>query len=178
MAIYDFSAALSGTYRRFIENVFYLAIVGYGHWMWWGHDTSDIDDGFSELFVPYFLLPLSAIYAVYFAFVRIYEFTRMTTFVQADPEAGLLRMRNLWKKEAIVSAESIRAIEPVRPLPLTSGWKHLALVDDSGYKHIIHHNVEPLGECMETIRSMCPNLKSVDYGGLDRHGLWTIRGKM
>lgn len=174
----EYQARASSTYRRLLENGFFLILAIYGNWLVYiGTDTLDTARA-SERFVLWGLIPIFNFYVFYYAFVRIYEFTRMMTFVQADPEAGLLRMRNLWKKEAIVSAESIRAIEPVRPLPLTSGWKHLALVDDSGYKHIIHHNVEPLGKCMETIRSMCPNLKSVDYGGLDRHGLWTIRGKM
>ena len=177
MAASEFSTRLSGSYRRFIENIVYLLIVAFGNWMWWDYDNSDIEDGFSEFFLPYFLLPVTSVYAVYFAFVRIYEFTHMMTYVQVG-DTGVIRMRNLWKKEVEVRAERIVRIEPVRPLPLTSGWKHLALVDESGYRHIIHHNIEPLGECMEAIRKICPNLKSVDYGGLDKHGLWTIRGKM
>ena len=177
MGISKYSARPASTWRLILADAVYIIMATCLNWIVYV-DNRELEDRFtcgpsiSLLFVPLLNLILS-----YQIAVRVYEFTRMMTYVQVG-DTGVIRMRNLWKKEVEVRAERIVQIEPVWPLPLTSGWKHLALVDESGYKHIIHHNIEPLGECMEAIRKICPNLKSVDYSGLDKHGLWTIRGKM
>lgn len=55
---------------------------------------------------------------------------------------------------------------------------NILLVAEDGHELEIHHNIDYLGDCIEDIRKRCPNLKMVDFKGLDNDPhIWSAGNK-
>ena len=55
---------------------------------------------------------------------------------------------------------------------------NILLLDRDGHELEIHHNIDHLGLCVEEIRKRCPNLKIVDYKGMDKiPAIWSAGNK-
>lgn len=104
--------------------------------------------------LPRVIVPMSA------------EFWRscFTVAVTDDTVIGL----NLWKQEFRVALVDVVEIQP-EPASrfLRSAHPGIDLVTARGERLRLHPNIEPFGECVEYIRTRCPNLRKVDYGGIN-----------
>ncbi|HBS06493.1 MAG TPA: hypothetical protein DEA96_16105 [Leptospiraceae bacterium] len=85
---------------------------------------------------------------------------------------------NFQGKRISMAWQEIVAIAPTKRFPLSNAPAHLRLIRADGTDVIIHHNLEPLVECVHEIEQRSPNLKSIDYGGLDRTRYGTEANKL
>ena len=129
-----------------------------------------------ERIVPFGLLTGYLFFAVFSMRAEAFEFFHGHFRVELSPSA--LRAYNIRGRETQFEWDQIVTIKPTKTFFLSWSRVHLMIINTKGDTLVIHHNIEPLGECIAAIEKRCPNLESVDYGGLDKTDLWTETNKL
>ena len=86
--------------------------------------------------------------------------------------------RKLGGRSVLLATEAVTAIKPTQKYRGTGIAVHLRIQDDSNRSIVIHHNLDHLKECIETIIEVCPNLDQIDLGGLPNSYYWTAIDKI
>ena len=107
---------------------------------------------------------------------EVFEFLHASIRVELSPNH--LTTFGLFGKQFTLAWEDVILIRPSEKFMLSWEKVHLIIEDKYGKQVVLSHNIEPLGECIKAIEARCPNLESVDYGGLDKTALWTERNKL
>ena len=107
---------------------------------------------------------------------HIFEFQRCSFSIEFSD--SLVIARDIRGRVKELNWSEIMKIRPSKKFLLSWEPIHLIIETKEGKEIILHHNIGPLGECVHEIEQRSPNLKSIDYGGLDRTRYWTETSKL
>lgn len=178
----QFSASFAGSYRRIIMLIASATFIGGGIFLL----IFDIKPEYEaekpgEVWIIdmiILLMALGIIWWLTFEFgLMVREFFQCSFFVEVGDEE--VTGYNLWKQPKSLKLLDIVAVQPAKKLPFSKLPPNLVFSNANGQKLYIHSNIEPLGECIEAIVMKCPNLRTKDYGELDKNAkIWSGENKM